>query len=93
MTARIERGLALKWTSVLTLFTILPLIITDLTIVQVYREELKGSLIAVEGIVLIMGVLFSFFLASKLALPFEEPPKDKLPSEAFYSGYAGKKRP
>jgi PAS domain S-box-containing protein len=72
VTARTERGLKLKWMGLLTLLTILPLIITDLTIVQVCREKVGGSLITVQGIVLIVGVLFSFFLARKLALPFEQ---------------------
>src|SRR5208337_4481590 len=55
-----------------TLFTILPPIIAGLSIVQIYHEDLKGSFIAVEGIVLIAGILFSFFIARKLILLVEQ---------------------
>ena len=57
----------------LTLFAALPLIITGLSIFGMYQEGLKRSFIAVEGAVLIAGVLCSFFLARRLALPFERP--------------------
>jgi signal transduction histidine kinase len=68
MTTGAGKSLALKWMVLLTLFTILPLIIAGLSIVQIYHEDLKGSFIAAEGIVLIVGILFSFFLARKLIL-------------------------
>ncbi|MGB7574159.1 MAG: PAS domain S-box protein, partial [Thermodesulfobacteriota bacterium] len=76
-TARTERGLRLKWIGLLTLFAVSLLIVTDLTIVQVYHEGLKGSFIAIEGIVLIAGILFSFFLTRNFNLPHERSSKEK----------------
>ncbi len=73
MTARTGKGLTLKWMGLLTLFTVLPSIIVGLSIVQIYREELKGSFIAVHGMALIVGILFIFFVARKLALRLEQP--------------------
>ncbi len=76
-TARTERGLRLKWIGLLTLFAVSLLIVTDLTIVQVYHEGLKGSFVAIEGIVLIAGILFSFFLTRNFNLPHERSSKEK----------------
>jgi PAS domain S-box-containing protein len=76
MTARTGKGLTLKWMGLLTLFTVLPPIIAGLSIVQIYHEDLKGSFIVLEGIVLIAGILFSFFLVRKLILPVEQLSKE-----------------
>jgi len=57
----------------LTLSTVLPLIIVGLSVVVIYRQDLRASFIAVEGIVLIAGILFSFFSVRKLILPFQGP--------------------
>ena len=57
----------------MTLFAALPLIITGLSVFGTYQEGLKKSFIVVEGIVLIAGILFSFFSAGKLALLFQRP--------------------
>ena len=76
MTARTGKGPTLKWMGLLTLFAVLPPIIAGLSIVQIYHEDLKGSFIALEGIVLIAGILFSFFLSRKLILPVEQLSKE-----------------
>jgi hypothetical protein len=73
VTAGIERALALKWMGLLILGTVLPLIVTGLSILGMYEEGLKRSFIVVEGVVLTAGVLFSFFSAGKLALLFQCP--------------------
>ncbi|HUL30141.1 MAG TPA: PAS domain S-box protein, partial [Thermodesulfobacteriota bacterium] len=73
MTTKIGNNLTLKWMVLLTLSTILPLIIVGLSIIVIYRQDLRASFIAVEGIVLIAGILFSFFSARKLILPFQGP--------------------
>ncbi len=57
----------------LTLSTVLPLIIVGLSVVVIYRQDLRASFIAVEGIVLMAGILFSFFSVRKLILPFQGP--------------------
>jgi two-component system cell cycle sensor histidine kinase/response regulator CckA len=72
MTGRTKRCLTLKWMGLLTFFMVLLPIIVGLSIVQIYHTDLMGSFIAVEGIVLIAGILFSFFLARKLILPVEQ---------------------
>ena len=76
MTARTGKGPTLKWMGLLALFTVLPPIIACLSIVQIYHEDLKGSFIALEGIVLIAGILLSFFLSRKLILPVEQLSKE-----------------
>jgi PAS domain S-box-containing protein len=65
-------SLVLKWMILLTLFTAIPLIVAGLSILQIYHEELKGSFIAVEGIVLVVGILSGFLLARKLTLPVKK---------------------
>jgi PAS domain S-box-containing protein len=72
MLKRIRKSLTLKWTVLLTLFTVTPPVIACLSIFQIYHEDLKRSFIAVEGVVLILGILFSFFLTRKLILPVEQ---------------------
>ena len=69
MTARTERGLRLKWIGLLTLFAVSLLIVTDLTIVQVYHEGLKGSDVVVQGMALIAGILLGFLCARRLTSP------------------------
>jgi two-component system cell cycle sensor histidine kinase/response regulator CckA len=69
MTARTERGLRLKWIGLLTLFAVSLLIVTDLTIVQVYHEGLKGSDLVVQGMALIAGILLGFLCARRLTSP------------------------
>ncbi|MCJ7749133.1 MAG: GAF domain-containing protein, partial [Desulfobacterales bacterium] len=76
MIKRIRKSLTLKWMVFLTLFTAIPLIITGLSIVQIYHEDLKGWFIAVVGIVLILGILFSLFLTKKLTLPIKRLSKE-----------------
>lgn len=71
MTTRIGKSLTLKWMFFLTLFTAAPLIIVGLSIVPIYHEGLKRSFVAVEGTILIVGILFSYFFARKLALPIK----------------------
>jgi len=73
VTTKIGNSLTLKWMVLLTLSTILPLIIVGLSIGVIYRQDLRASFIGVEGIVLIAGILFSFFLARKLTLPVQVP--------------------
>ncbi len=69
MTPRTGRGLRLKWIGLLTLFAVSLLIVTGMTIVQVYREELRRSFVVVQGVALIAGILLGFLLARKLAPP------------------------
>ncbi|MGZ6201633.1 MAG: GAF domain-containing protein, partial [Thermodesulfobacteriota bacterium] len=77
MTARAGKGPTLKWMGLLTLFTVLPPIIAGLSIVQIYHEDLKGSFIAIEGIVLIAGILLGFFLTRKFNPPNKRSSKEK----------------
>jgi two-component system cell cycle sensor histidine kinase/response regulator CckA len=55
----------------LALLAVISLIIACLSIFQIYHEDLKRSFIAVEGIVLILGILFIFFLTKKVILPIK----------------------
>jgi len=72
---RIRKSLALKWMVLLTLLAVISLIIACLSILQIYHEDLKRSFIAVEGIVLILGILFIFFLTKKVILPIKRMSK------------------
>ncbi len=59
----------------LALLAVISLIIACLRILQIYHEDLKRSFIAVEGIVLILGILFIFFLTKKVILPIKRMSK------------------
>jgi PAS domain S-box-containing protein len=61
----------LKWMILLTLLAVISLIIACSSILQIYHEDLRRSFIAVEGIVLILGILFIFFLTKKVILPIK----------------------
>jgi two-component system cell cycle sensor histidine kinase/response regulator CckA len=65
----------LKWMILLTLLAVISLIIACLSILQIYHEDLRRSFIAVEGIVLILGILFIFFLTKKVILPIKRMTK------------------
>jgi two-component system cell cycle sensor histidine kinase/response regulator CckA len=67
----IRKSLTLKWMVLLALLAVISLIIACLSIFQIYHEDLKRSFIAVEGIVLILGILFIFFLTKKVILPIK----------------------
>ena len=59
------------------LLATIPLIIAGFSsIVEIYPEDWKRSFITIEGTVLIVGILFSLFLAKKLTLPIKRLSKE-----------------
>jgi PAS domain S-box-containing protein len=72
---RIRKSLTLKWMVLLTPLAVISLTIACLGIFQIYHGDLKRSFIAVEGIVLILGILFIFFLTKEVILPIKRMPK------------------
>ena len=77
MKVRIGKSLTLKWMVFPILLATIPLIIAGFSsIVEIYTEDWKRSFITIEGTVLIVGILFSLFLAKKLALPIKRLSKE-----------------
>jgi PAS domain S-box-containing protein len=59
-----------------TLLATIPLIVAGLGIVEITHEDWKRTFIAMEGTVLIVGMLFSLFLTKKLTLPMKRLSKE-----------------
>jgi PAS domain S-box-containing protein len=59
-----------------TLLATIPLIIAGLGLVEITREDWKRTFIAMEGTVLIVGMLFSLFLTKKLTFPMKRLSKE-----------------
>ena len=76
VTAKIGNDPTWKWMVLLTLSAVLPLVIVGLGIVVIYHQDLRESFIAIVGIVLTAGVLFSFFLGRKLTRPDQQETKE-----------------
>ena len=72
MRTRIGKSLTLQWMIFPILLVAIPLILAGFSsILEIYPEDWKRSFIAIEGTALIVGILFSLFLAKKLALPIK----------------------
>ena len=72
MRTRIGKNLTLQWMIFPILLLAIPLILAGLSsILEIYPEHWKRSFIVIEGTALIVGILFSLFLAKKLALPIK----------------------
>jgi PAS domain S-box-containing protein len=76
MIKRIRESLILKWMVFSILLATIPLIIVGFGIVQIYHEDLRRSLITVEGIALAVGILLSLLLTRKLILPIKRLSKE-----------------
>jgi PAS domain S-box-containing protein len=76
MTTKIAKSLTLQWMILPTLLATIPLIIAGLGIVEITHEGWKRSFIAMEGTVLIVGMLFSLFLTKKLTHPLKRLSKE-----------------
>ena len=71
------KGLTLKWMVFPILLATIPLILSGFSsLVEIYPEHWRRSFITIEGTVLIVGILFSLFLAKKLALPIKRLSKE-----------------
>ena len=76
MITRMRKSLTLKWMIFPILLVTIPLTLVALGILQIYHLDLKGSFIAIEGIILIIAVLFSLFFARQLTLPIKRLSKE-----------------
>ena len=76
MITRMRKSLTLKWMIFPILSVTILLIVVALGILQRYRLDLKGSFLAVEGIILIIAVLFSLFLVRHLTPPIKRLSKE-----------------
>jgi PAS domain S-box-containing protein len=65
MLKKMNKSLTLKGMVFITFLTFLLLILACLSILQICPEDLKKSFIEVRGIILILGIPFSFFLTRK----------------------------
>jgi len=76
MTTGVVKNLTLKRIIYSFLIAMIPLTIVSLSFLQIYQVDLKGSFIAIEGIILIVTILLSLSFMRRLTSPIKQLSKE-----------------